>query len=385
MRRNWTALAVLAVVGLMAGAVHAGQFELAHVAVIDLGPYFNSTTTYGDNPLSVGFDGTNAYVGGYTNIQGGNVGVVKVENVTGTPTITPLDGTVFAARQWTGINAVDVGNNELYIGYNSFNGGGEGFYSFVRKADVMGNVGWTYLTPNDERVSAMAWDAVGKGSGAAVGYVVYGSSYVRYVGPDGAGQGNGTSLWTNDSGANTAHNDIDIDSTGNFAQQTNAYLSYGLRTGPTALKHLDGTTAGPEIVIRKTGHYLGFGCNVAIMEDMYPDGPFADLLAVTARDCQAFEDKFNQFSPTDDTAVHIRNLDGSTTGLTQLALTGDEGGLGTAWTSDVKDLMWGLDATGLPTLLVLDFAERRLDVYQVPEPGALGLLLVGGLMLLRRR
>ena len=57
-----------AVTALTASAVFAGpQQTLVHTNQITLGAEFNETSGYGDNPLSITFDGTNAYVGGYNN------------------------------------------------------------------------------------------------------------------------------------------------------------------------------------------------------------------------------------------------------------------------------------------------------------------------------
>ncbi len=382
MRRGTrTALGVVGVCVLLAVSATAAQQQLGHVGVIDLGPYFNSTTEYGDNPLSITFDGTHAFVGGYTNAAG-NIGVVKVENVVTAPTPVELADSIFEARAYTGINSVDTGNDELYIGYNSFGGAGDGYPSFVRKADYAGATQWTYFTPSDQRVSAMAWDALGKGSGAALAYVTRGSGYVRYVGPDGVSQGNGT-ITTIAGG--TTFRGMDIDSDGNIATNLADRVGYGLRTSPTALKHLDGVTAGPEEVITKFPGYEGYGLNIAMMEDMYPDGPYSDLLALTARGTSVFTDSQDGETVVDDKYVHIRNLDGTPGGLSQIVLTGAEGGLAGEWTGNIKDLAFGLDAAGTPTLLVLDFVGRRLDVYQVPEPAALTLLALGAVALVRRR
>src|SRR3989442_4428450 len=59
------AIAVVASLPAIAGAVP--NYTLQHTNSIDLSTQFNGLTNYGTNPLSIAFDGTNAYVGGYVN------------------------------------------------------------------------------------------------------------------------------------------------------------------------------------------------------------------------------------------------------------------------------------------------------------------------------
>jgi hypothetical protein len=125
------------------------------------------------------------------------------------------------------------------------------------------------------------------------------------------------------------------------------------------------------------------GQGVAILEDVG-----ADLLAFSGRDLTTLTDLNGGVSQVADTSVHIRNLDGSTTGLSQIVLTGDEDGIGTPWSGDIKNLAFGFDDAGRATLLVVDLASRRLDVYQVPEPAGAtlaGLALLLGVVMRRGR
>ena len=122
------------------------------------------------------------------------------------------------------------------------------------------------------------------------------------------------------------------------------------------------------------------GQGIAILEDVG-----SDLLAVTGRNMTQFTDLTGGTSAVDDTRVHIRNLDGTIGSLTQIVLNGDEDGIGTPWTDDIKNLAFGRDATGNPVLLVVDFTGRRLDVYRVPEPAMIVSVALAGLVALRRR
>ena len=110
-----------------------------------------------------------------------------------------------------------------------------------------------------------------------------------------------------------------------------------------------------------------------------------DLLALSGRNQTTLTDSLGAVTAAPDTQVHIRNLDGSVTGLTQVSLTGAENGIGTAWLGDTENLVFGLDASGVGTLLVLDFDGRRLDVYQVPEPASMAMIGLGAFLLARRR
>jgi len=121
------------------------------------------------------------------------------------------------------------------------------------------------------------------------------------------------------------------------------------------------------------------GQGIVILEDVG-----SDLLALSGRNQTTLTDSLGGVTNVVDTRVHIRNLDGSATGLTQFELNGDENGIGTPWLNDTKNLSFGVDGRGRPVLLVVDFVDRRLDVY-VPEPGTLGLLGVSALLAMARR
>lgn len=376
-RRRWMFLVSTAVcVGMVAvGSTQAAQQPLVHVKTVDLSDAFNSTSGYGDNPLAVAFDGTHAYVGGFRAAAGSaaTVGVVKVENLVGAgaTAVTPLPASQFDSPAGRGVDAMDFAAGSLYLIADS----GAAATSFVRGLDTGGSTLWT-RSPN-ERPMAMAFDPVGKGSGPAVAYVIQGSGFVRYVDPaSGAAQGNGTSIFQ----GNSAYRALDIDSNGNLAASHSDRVNVGLRFGETSLRKLDGVTAGLDSVVLKNANTNLVGQGVAILE-----GLGSDLLAVSGRVMTQFTDLSGGTSPVSDVNVHIHNLNGSVGGLTQLTLTGDEDGIGTPWAGNVKNLSFGYDASNSqPTLLVLDFVGRRLDVYQVPEP-TISLMLGAALVMLTYR
>ncbi len=72
---------------------------------IDLSPAFGQGSALGTNALSVAFDGTSAYLGGYLQSNtAGTIGVAKVGGIMlgETPTFTPLVGSVISRARSKG-------------------------------------------------------------------------------------------------------------------------------------------------------------------------------------------------------------------------------------------------------------------------------------------
>lgn len=384
MRGNWRIL--IPIVLSLGLAASAAQLPLIHTASIDLGSYFNSTSGYGDNPLSIAFDGTNAYVGGLKNSTASpaTVGVVKIENVLGgAPLFTPLPGTLIAnVANTRGIDALgfERGAGALLLAHDS----GTGATGLINRYNPDGTLVWSIVGPQgNSRPFALAIDPVGDNGGPGVAFLVQGSGRRRLL-----SLANGATIYDGTNGGiiNTSPDSgstwraLAFDSDGNIIIQNQGAVGYGARVNVNQWQTLGGT---PNLTTRAllkgtTANVVGQG--VAILEDLG-----SDLLAVSGRTMTTFTDSLGNVQNVDSRHVHLRNLDGTIGGLTQLELLGDENGIGAPWTADIKNLAFGLDAAGTPTLLVASFVERRLDVYQVPEPSALALLAIGGLALLRRR
>jgi hypothetical protein len=81
-------------------------------------------------------------------------------------------------------------------------------------------------------------------------------------------------------------------------------------------------------------------------------------------------------TPVDPADIQLRNLDGSTEGLTVTGLRGDEDGTGSKWSDSrqrddgtsatwSKSLFFGESVHGKKILLVLEIVQKRLDIYEV--------------------
>ena len=382
-RSLWMMVGLLAACGWLAGPAVAAQLELQHLAAYDLGLYFNSTSGYGQNPLSVAFDGTNAYVGGFNSTTAAaNIGVVKVENVVGgSPTYTPLANTVFSSPASRGLDALayNAGAGALIMCPDS----GSATTSFISRRNAGdGSTVWSIANPQSARPMAMAVDPRGDNGGAGVAFLVQGSGRRRLLsmatGATVFDGGNGGIINTSpDSG--TTWRGMAFDDLGNIVVGNQSAYGYGVRNTDNQWKTLAGALNLTTRSVLKNVTVNNVGQGVAILEDLG-----SDLIAFSGRNMTTLTDSLGGVTTVDNKMVHIRNLDGSTTGLTQIALAGNENGIGTPWADNLKNLAFGLDASGKATLLVLDYTGRRLDVYQIPEPTTLALFALVGLVLRRR-
>jgi hypothetical protein len=242
---------------------------------------------------------------------------------------------------------------------------------------------WNVSGPQGARPFAMAVDPIGDGGSAGVGFLTQGSGRRRLL-----SMATGTTVFDGTNGgiintspdSGTTWRALTFDDEGNVVVGNQASYGYGDRVNNNQWQTLGGTLNLTTRSILKNVTVNNVGQGVAILEDLG-----SDLLAVSGRNMTNFTDSGGVVTNVADTSVHIRNLNGSTTDLTQIELRGDEGGIGTPWTGDTKNLAFGLTDDGYPILVVVDFIERRLDVYGVPEPASLVLLAAGALAALRRR
>jgi autotransporter-associated beta strand protein len=368
MRKFLGTLAILVFGNAAMVAAVAPAANLTHLSTIYLDTQFNETSGYGDNPLSLAFDGETAYVGGFNNSGAdATIGVVKVSGLFGTePLFTPMPLTQFVSPTGRGLDslAYEAGNDSLILHHDA-GGSQEGFIS--RRAASDGAEVWSVANPQGARpLGAVGIDPLGDNGSPGVGFLVQGSGRRRLLSmTDGStiydGSDGGIILGEKDDVTDfgTAWRGVSFDSAGNIVTAEQDYYGYGVRIGTNQWQSLDGTNdrTSKSIVKNVGSNFVGQG--VAIIEESG-----SSLLAVSGRNMTQFTDLLGGVTDVSDTNVQIRNLDGSTTGLTQIELNGGENGVGTPWRNDTKALTFGVDGGGRGTLLVVDFIERRLDVYQ---------------------
>ena len=362
-----------AVAALVAGlAVPAAQAQFTQVNRVFVDDLFGAGSSFGTNPSAVAFDGTTAYVGGFNNSGvEGNVGVVAVSDLFGTfgsSTKTGLAGTlrsVPAGRAIEGV-AYDAATTSFLTATST--GPSTGVLSRYTTAGA--NV-FDTVNPDGVRPFAVGADPLAPGGDSSLAaFLTSGSG--RRLGVDiddgslvyaRSGENAGGVIF--DGALNTTFRGLDFKSDGDLAYATrNGFAVYD-RTGLNSFAQTSAILSGGADNI---------GRDIAFLEGAGPDG--GDLLAIVARDSASLGG-----TSISDTNVFITDLQGN---IVQ-TLTGSESGLSAAFANDTKSLDYAIAPDGTPTLVITDFVERRLDVYQIPEPTTLALAGLGGLTLLRRR
>jgi hypothetical protein len=384
MGQKTTLTMAAAVTALTASAAFAGpQQTLVHTNQILLGAEFNETSGYGDNPLSITFDGNNAYVGGYNNgpVSPGTIGVVKVLNVTGAaPSTQLLANSLISSPDLRGFDALayDAASDSIF----TFHDSGVFLTSLISRRSVTdGSEVWTTTSPANQRVMAGAIDPTGDAGSPAVAFLAQGQGRrlalkvsdgsILYDASGGSNPGGiilGEKNATDDFG--TAWRALTFDASGNIAVTEQDYFGYGTRIADNQWQSLDSVANRISKSVEDDGAINFAGQGIAILPGLGVDG--ADLLAFSGRGMSQTTDLDGNITAVSNTQVHLRNIDGSTTGLSQIALTGGEDSIGADWLNNTKNLAFGLDGSGTPTLLVLDFIEKRLDVYQIQTASLAG-------------
>ena len=396
-------VAAAAVASLSGFAPAQQQFSLQHANSIDLSPAFfgegpmgEPPSDFGTNPLSVTYDGSSAYVGGWNGSgSASNVGIVRVNSpLSLSSSLTSLNPTVFSANASRGLDYLaSSGAGAVFGLYDDGTGNG-----FIRRYDASGNQQWS-VTPGNivagYRPSAMAIDpladngqpalgmvGIGSGRRAALrlsdGSLVYGPSGAttppplgEIINPNPASVGGVTLGFT--------YRGIAFDAQGNIAVTAAGGTSYGVRdtqggTNFNRFVNLDGTSSATSpIAVKQTasGPALNVGQQLGFLEGLGAE----TMLAVSERIGAPFELTLTSSRPgvpqlTGLDSRHVQII--TTTGarpadLLNPALTGEEDGLGSGWTDDVKGIAVGRDANNLPALFVVSFTARTLDIYNL-EP-----------------
>jgi hypothetical protein len=390
-----SALATIA----LSSTSHAQQVALQHSNSISLSSFFfganpptgggTNASQYGWVPVSVAFDGTNAYVGGYcsgtlTDAANQSLGVVKISNaLSAAPAIAGLPSTVFTGTNFRGLQSLtyDPVSNAVYGAYDS----GNASTGWITRWDTSGNQQWQVTNPGTVRPWCVAIDPTGDSGSPVVGFFSTGNG--RRLGLK---TSDGSLLYTIGGGANpggiinapinngagsigTNWRAAAFDSLGNLALGTDNGVTYGVRNGVNQWKTTAGTLNATGVVDRKVSDSTNdVGLGVAIMSGTGPGA--TDLLAFSQRTNTVggvgnFVDaNGNALGTFTASHVQIRALDGTTTGLTQTDLTGAEDGIGgNGFTSGNKNFAFAKDGAGRPILLVVSLVENRLDTYTM-EP-----------------
>jgi hypothetical protein len=348
------------------------QVTLQKSNSISLSADFAAGSAYGTNPLSIAFNGTSAFVGGF-NPSGGSttVGVVRVDGIgTGTTTINPLASTQFGSPANRGIDSLAATSNGLFIHHFS----GAASSTFVRRTDNDGNTVWSVSNVNNESVFAIAIDPLGNAGAPALAYLNQGSGFVRrlsiddgsVITPSGQfGIGFNASL-------GSAHRALDFDDAGNIIYGTGNGVGVGIRdtAGGTNFNRVvtltDPNVAGTSPSIIKSGGVNNVGNGVALVNGLATDPLIAfSPRATNPTTLTALDGSTTSVNPNN---LQLRKRDGTlSSAITQSELLGNEDNFGNVYTDAVKNIAYGVDGNGNPVLLVVSFATRQLDVYTI-EP-----------------
>ena len=125
MKRLLPALAAAGICPALASPAAAAGFYLNNT--IDLTQVFKQGSQLGTNVISVAYDGVSAYVGGYNaSGQTATIGVAKLDGILLGQSVTAsvMTGSVIAANNLEGYNALALGAGALFGGKDGANGGG---------------------------------------------------------------------------------------------------------------------------------------------------------------------------------------------------------------------------------------------------------------------
>jgi hypothetical protein len=125
MKRLMAAIAAAGVCAAMVTPAAAAGFYLNNT--VNLSQVFKEGSQLGTNVISVAYDGVNAYVAGYNaSGQTGTIGVAKLSGILLGQSVsaTVMPGSIIAANNLEGYNALALGAGALFGGKDGANGGG---------------------------------------------------------------------------------------------------------------------------------------------------------------------------------------------------------------------------------------------------------------------
>ncbi|MEM1329753.1 MAG: PEP-CTERM sorting domain-containing protein [Planctomycetota bacterium] len=345
-----TTLSMIAVAGFATAA--SAQITLTEIATLDLGPEFNSVTAEnGDNASAIAWDGSSIFAGGYA-FGTGQSAIVRYDNV--------LSGGAFGTRFGQlatpgnrGISGMDISNGTLAVAYDD----GAGDPNGLRAFDTAGNQLWA---KNIRGGSGTGFDPGFSGADSGVAWTTFGSGRRALqdsaTGADIYTTGNGMIITP---GGGTFWRDMDFrDTDGDMVARRSNDVIYFDRSGGNS---------GSTTLLVDNGENGAF-VNQQNVSFVF-DSALGDFVIYNDRagsgTGQAIGDVLKAVR-TDGTAEALQLINSS------LNLTG----------SGSYDFSYDAQSG---TLAILDFAGRRVSIFQVPAPSAAALLGLGGLAASRRR
>jgi len=350
---------VLITVALAAGGASA-QVKLSFQKKVSL----SAITGIGSNPSAIAWNGTSAFVGGF-NASGAtaNTGVVRIDNVLGTPTTSSVFGTLSTANN-RGITQMAVRGGTLAVAWDNGAGSGDSIRTFnTSNNTLIWRVG-TSAADSTRRGDAVGFDPGFNGADATpdVSYLSIGSGR-RHRLSDAAGtytDGQNGGAIINFAPVSTNWRSMAFDpTTGDLYTRESNRIGKAVRTADNAFQGNATSAIGGLTSFNAVGQGISFVNSTE----------FGKFLIVNDRTSvaggQAFTSVIKAFT---------------TTG-TQQTVTYINGFTAPADGNGYYD--FSFDAA-TQSLAILDFTNRDLYVFNVtatasaPEPGTLALMLLGG-------
>lgn len=347
------ALACVAFVLVARPAMGAKFFERASVDLASTGVV--GADGIGTNAISVAWDGTNAYLGGWNaGTEFRDNSVVRLNSVLTSPTVGPRLNTIIFQGTGTGFSHLDykagVGLATAYTNNSTI------MLSVYAAGTTTANFTRSIAPGASVPPAGLAFDAPSRSNG--LGYLYQSSAFVRNIDAT-----TGTDATSLNSGAAAVFRDIDYDASGNLFARVNNNVVRVTRASSTAF------SAGPATIADLTDKNV-IAENIAVIEG-FAGGP---LFAI-------YNDR-SSTSTSQTLASVVRGVraDGTAEALSFLNADGTAP-VDFAQAGGIYDFAYDAPSQ---TLALLDFSANRLYVFTAPEPATIAAVAAAAAMGLRR-